>query len=84
MNRDEFAMRIKEEAMDIIYQVIDEVKTRVSPEGILWDAIDDIEGEYIRWIDEMPTQELIEKRHDLSKVDFIGGKLRTEILSRLF
>ena len=68
MKRDEFAMKIKEVAMSLIYDIMDEIKGSVSSEGILWETVDDLEGEYVRWIDEMSTKELIDRRHEIHNV----------------
>lgn len=83
MKRTEYAMKIKETSMDIIYRIMDEIKDSVSPEGILWETVDELEGEYIRWIDEMSTEELINRRHEIHSIDFLGMMIKTEVLGRL-
>lgn len=83
MKRDEYAMKIKEMSMSIIYDIMDEIKASVSPEGILWETVDDLEGEYIRWVDEMTSEKLIARRHELHDVNHLGMMIKTEVLGRL-
>ncbi len=83
MKRDEYALKIKEASMDLIYRVMDEIKADLSPQGVLKDIIDDMEGEYIREVDELSVQQLIDQRHSICSVEQIGDKIKHEVIERL-